>query len=189
MRNLLVVALNLSVLGLVVGLAVGQDEGKPSKKASPKDYENIARKGSYTGKLSGVGPKTVSFRVDDADYQAKLKWARERPTPAAQKVEIAKVEAAFASVKAVLGREFEFEFAEKVELRKADLPFEFGDNGRPKTYTAAQLTKLKGNPGLPGFVAQTEDFTPGATAVATFGKVVNGKPTVVRLILDNRDKK
>ena len=186
MKVVKAIAFNVFALSLAAGIAAAQDEEKPSKKASPKDYQNIARLGSYTGTLSGVGPKTVSFRIDDKEYQAKLKWAKERPNPAAQRVEIAKVEAAYAHVKTLLGKEFEFEFAEKVDLRKLNLPFEYDDKGNPKVYSATEKAKLKGNASLPGYVARPEDFTPGAMAVATFGKVVNGKPTVSRLVVDNK---
>ncbi len=184
MKKVFVFAVHLFVVAAIGGVVLAQDEEKPSKKATSKDYEKFAKLGpTYTGKLSGVGPKSVSFRIDDSQYQEKVKWAAKQPNPT---VANKKVEADFANVKWALGKDFEFEFSEKVELRKLKLPFEYDDKGFPKKYTPAEQAKLKGNPSLPGYVAKSEDFTPGKTATATFGKLVNGRPTVTLLIVDDR---
>jgi hypothetical protein len=178
------------VLPLVAALSISaQDEEKEQRirKFSPEDYKKLAKLTSYTGKVTGVGAKTVTFRVDDSDYQNKLKWAQGLPSAAQQKTELSKIEAQYAAVKFALGKEFELEFAPKASLRKVRVPFEYDDKGNPKKYSAADLAKLKGAGNLPGYIAKAEDFTPGSMATATFGpRSKDGKPTVTMLIVDNK---
>jgi hypothetical protein len=178
--------LMLPLTHLSVG-AIAQDEAERIKKASPDDYKKFAKLGTYTGKISGVGAKSVTFRIDDTEYQAKRKLAQALPNAAQQKAAINLLEAQFANVKWALGKEFELEFAAKVVLRKLNLPFEYDDKGNPKKYTPAEMAKLKGPGNLPGYVAKIEDFTPGASATAIFGRATkDGKPTVATLTVDNK---
>jgi hypothetical protein len=188
MKRLVAFALLIPLAAVVSGAVSGQEEEKQKriKKGSPEDYKKLAKLGSYTGKLSGVGARSVTFRVDDSEYQAKLQWAQGLPSAAQKKVEISKLEAKYAGVKWALGKEFELPFAEKFALRKLNLPFEYDDKGNPKKYSAADLAKLKGG-NLPGYIAKVEDFAPGAMATATFGPATKeGKPTVRILLVDNK---
>jgi len=187
LRLIAAVLLLLPPTLLSVG-ALGQEEPEPIKKATPDDYKKFARLASYTGKLSGVGPKSVTFRIDDTDYLAKRKLAQALPNAVQQKAALNLIEAQFANMKWALGKEFEFEFAAKVTLRKQNLAFEYDDKGNPKKYTAAEMAKLKGPGNLPGYVAKIEDFAPGAVATAIFGRTTkDGKPTVTNLTVDNKD--
>jgi hypothetical protein len=184
MKKLVAVAVCLAAVWSSVH--IGQEEEKRYRKAGPDDYKKLAKLGSYTGKLAGVGAKSVTFRIDDTDYQARLKWAQGLPA-AQQKQALSQVETQYAQVKWALGKEFEIEFADKIALRKLHLPFEYDDKGNPKKYTAADLAKLKGTGGHPGYVAKPEDFTPGALATATFSRATKeGRPTVAVLIVDNK---
>jgi hypothetical protein len=187
MSRLVAIALCLPLPIILSGATLGQEAAKPVKKASVDDHKKLAKLGSYTGKLAGIGPKSVTFHFDDTEYLKKLKVAQALPNAAQQKAAVNQVEAQFANVKWALGKDFEFEFADRVALRKQNLPFEYDDKGNPKKYTSGEMAKLKGIGGLPGYVAKHEDFTPGAMTTATFGRSFkDGKPTVSMLMVDNK---
>ena len=58
-------------------------------------------------------------------------------------------------------KDFEFELAEKVSIRKLNLDLEYDDKGFPKTYTKEELTELRGkDPSKPGYTARLEDLQP-----------------------------
>jgi len=186
MTRLVAIALFLPLPVILAGATSGQEHLKPAKKASVDDHKKLARLGPYTGKLAGIGPKSVTFHFDDSEYLKKLKVAQALPN-AQQKAAIVQVEAQFANVKWALGKDFEFEFADRVALRKHNLAVEYDDKGNPKKYTSGEMAKLKGIGGLPGYVAKQEDFTPGAMTTATFGRSFkDGKPTVAMLMVDNK---
>lgn len=53
---------------------------------------------------------------------------------------------------------FKLQGGEKFEVRIDKLPPRDGDDGKPKPYTPAELTKLKGNPNLPGYMAEVKQL-------------------------------
>ena len=55
----------------------------------------------------------------------------------------------------------QFEAGEDVKVRVSDLPVEFGDNGKPKKLTKAEIAEKKGPGNLWGFPAEFEAVTVG----------------------------
>lgn len=178
MKRLLSIALLLPSLIVLSSMVAGQEEKdeRPSKKAEPADYKKLAtiRPASFHGKVS-VTAKTVAFRIDDADYRKQLKKAASLPNPVQQKAAMAAVERQFASLKWALGKDFELELSDKVVMRKTKYEFEYDEKGNPKPVPPA----IGGT-----YPAKVEDFGDWPTTV-TFGAMKNGKPTAVRLVVDN----
>jgi hypothetical protein len=184
MPRLVVIGILFGSLLLIASTGVGQEKTKDKSsdadaspnKATPADYRKLASIGSYTGKVS-MGGKTVSFKIDDADYRKALKNAAKAKTPAEQKAATAQVERQFAALKWALGKEFVLDLEPKATLRKLHAPtVEFDSKGFPKT------TKLTGPP----YPATPEDFGGDYMTKIEFGALKNGKPTVRSALVDNK---
>lgn len=184
MRRVLPFLLLLPALIAMTAAVTGQEKtigkGKPGVKATPDDYKRLAALRTYTGHVS-VGPKSVSFKIDDSAYMAELKIATAMPNIAAQKAAVARVDQKYAASKWALGKEFELEFADKIALRRKNQPFEYDAKGNPKVSNVAA-----GAGGLPGYPAKIEDFSSESVSTVTFGAMKNGKPTATMIYVDNK---
>lgn len=182
MKRLIPFLFLLPGLMLLSDEVVGQEKkgAKPGVKATPDDYRRLAALRSYTGKVS-VGPKSVTFKIDDSAYMAELKIAAAVQPIAAQKFAVARVDQKYAGSKWALGKEFELDYAEKFALRRKNVPFEYDEKGFPKVNKI-----VAGSGGLPGYPAKLEDFSGDAISTVTFGALKEGKPTVVMVYVDNK---
>ncbi len=79
-------------------------------------------------------------------------------------------------------REFDFDVAEKVVVRRMTLPFEYDDKGNVRQYTKEELTKLRGDSKWPGYKAEMSDLENGQTIKVYFTKPDNGKVGEVDLL-------
>jgi hypothetical protein len=59
-------------------------------------------------------------------------------------------------------KDFDLELVEKVVFRKMELPFEYDDTGKVKTYTEKEKAELRGDDkSKPGYMAKIDEFVPG----------------------------
>jgi hypothetical protein len=161
---------------------LGQGTSAPAaRKATDDDYKKLLSTSKFDGLVTGVGGKSISVKVNDTLYQKLLQqyngWPEPKKTIALKQLN-AELQASN------IGKEFEFEFTDKVALRKLHLPTEYDERGNLKKYTSAELAKMKGN--LVGYQAKSEDFTPGMPVSVYLTRVKgSNRPQAKMVVVDN----
>ena len=167
-------------------IGFGQEE-KTHRKASPEDYKKFAGAATFSGKLAGVGPKSVSVYLEDPAYKRQhdmyMVKANAMPAGPAKTARLGKLEADFQ--KSNQGKEFEFELADKAHLRKLNLGFGYDDKGSPLKYGPKEIAKLKGDASKPGYVAKAEDLSVGSPVVVHLTKTKD-KIVATMVVVNNK---
>src|SRR4051794_39805820 len=111
MRSILAIGI-LCVAAMCGAELIGQ-ETPASRRASDDDYKKLIGQTRFNGKVSGIGPKSISVSIDDTGYQMALRKANYLREP--QKTAYLKqLNAEY--LKSPQGKEFEFEFTDKIAL-------------------------------------------------------------------------
>lgn len=166
---------------LIVADLIGQD-GPTTRKASDADYKKLFSASKFDGKVGGIGPKSISVYVDDTNYQMMLKKANYLPEPKKSLV-LKQLQTQYMASN--LGKEFEFEFSDKVALRKTNIVFEYDERGNPKKYTPAELAKLKGEGNKPGYMAKPDEIPVGAPVTVYLRPGKNNRPIATMVVVNN----
>jgi hypothetical protein len=165
----------LGVVALVVP-SVAQETAAPEGSADPKLVAKALAQPFLQGKLVGVDIEKKTFTlqavVDSKKtlnkegqqryaqiyaraaqfYRAKNKGELDRIMPELQ----AAAQAVY-DVKETI-HTFKLQGTPTFEVRIEKLPPREGDDGKIKAYTPAELTKLKGNPNLPGYISDAKEL-------------------------------
>lgn len=169
-----------------LGVQLLAQEGPAAlRKATEDDYKKLAAQTSFSGKVGGVGPKSISVYIDDKAYQDQLRMINAMKDSPLKVQKLKQLEAQYKV--SALGKEYEFEFTAKPVLRRLNLPaVEFDEKGFPKKMTGAELAKLKGDSSKPGYVAQPEHFTVGSYVKVTLVRGKGTRPLASMAVVDNK---
>lgn len=182
MRSILAIGI-LCVVTWFVAESVGQETPTtPSRKATDDDYKKLIGQTKFNGKVAGIGPKSISVALDDTAYQMAKRKADYLKEP--QKTAYLKQLTA-QMLKSGQGKEYEFEFTEKFALRKTNVLFEYDERGVPKKLDSAEIARLKGKEGHPGYMAKPEEISPGMPVTVTLTRGKGGKPLASVVLVNN----
>ena len=179
-----IVTLSLTAI-LACGLiGFSQEPTTTHRKAAPEDYKKLAGSSTFSGKLAGVGPKSVSVYLDDSLYQKKLAYQKMMKDGPAKTAYMKNLEAEYQ--KSNQGKEFEFELSEKAHLRKLNIGFEYDEKGNPVKNDPKRMAALKGDASKPGYVAKGEDLTVGSPVVVHLTKTKDNKIVATMVVVNNK---
>lgn len=167
-----------------------KDKDKDEVKVIGDSKKKLVSAGKLVGKLTQVEGTTkfltlqVTAKIqvpnpdalrNSATYQRQLAEASLDRNPVNRQRRLAEIQYNMARNQANLysvkehHHKVELQAADDMKVRIFNLPVEFDDKGKPRKYTAKELSDLKGpDPKLPGYAAEYENLRAGQEVEVTF---------------------